>query len=205
MRGKRKPKVMMRQKPLRRKRAARGRSQKPKRHRPTLKEVYGPLIEWVAFANGDDPPMGVPLIAINFRAQARDFINQFARRAAASVRYLRGPQIFEAPPLPPERFQVAGNRLTKLGPFDLYGAFLKAVGDRDVDRVQICQACDKPFVALNALAKTCVAACSNRQSSRKFYSKNQAAEQKRKRDEYQAVKERKERLKDFLQRDRRRD
>jgi predicted RNA-binding Zn ribbon-like protein len=74
-----------------------------------------------------------------------------------------------------------------------------------VDRVRICPICGKLFVALNDRSKTCGAVCSNRQSARKFYMKNQAAERKRKRDEYRAVQQRKDRLRNFLQRDRRRD
>jgi hypothetical protein len=180
----RKRKLAKRQKQLRRRKPPRRRSRKPERNRPTLKERYAPLIEWVAFVNGTEdsiPSEPLPEQSVIFRENIRGWARELLRKLAAEK--VKRNDIFDfVRSLPAPQFMIAGRALT----------------DRDIDRVRICPVCDKLFVALNDRARTCGAGCSNIRAAKNFYRNNREAERKRKREEYKKAKLEREMTKGFI-------
>jgi hypothetical protein len=169
-----------RQKQSRRKKPARRRSRKPERNRPKLKELYGPLIAYVAFANGTEnsiPGKPLPKDSVIFVEAIRGEALESLRKLAAEKvkRNKRKNDIFDFLRDPPPRIAIAGRGLT----------------DREIDRVRICPGCNKLFVALNDRAETCGANCSKIQSAKSahdFYWENPEDERERKRGEYDRAK-----------------
>ena len=172
------------------------------RRKPSIRERCGLLLSWIAFVNGrqQNPPEAPPALAQSERwcADIRSWATtQLALLTDSS------PVPFQIIEGPPPRWMIAGSEVRELEGNSAPLSFIRALRDGGADRVGRCPDCKSFFVKLNTLSTACGRKCSNRTTQKKWYKAHQAAERKRKREEYEAKKERERRLEAFrLERDR---